>query len=159
MTLLNMFLTPGRQVRVAANGAVLTGEVVSLREGWLRLHTERGEALINLEQTAWIDADGRPEEPPETGLLPVPSSKEIVSRPGSRSFGRPWQDDEVRGVVDGFLDGRGDAELADETKRTRQQITVLRQAWECARGNLPEDRISPAGTAWIERLRKILGNR
>ena len=57
---------------------------------------------------------------------------------------------------DAFLDDRGDAELAQEHGRTRNQITVLRQAWECSRGNLPDDRISPAARLWVERIRRAV---
>ena len=70
--------------------------------------------------------------------------------------GRPWSDEQVRAVIDGFLDDRQDGALAEQHGRTRHQITVLRQAWECARGNLPEDRLSPAAQLWVGRIRTAL---
>jgi hypothetical protein len=49
-----------------------------------------------------------------------------------------------------------DGEIANLHGRTRHQVTVLHQAWECARGNLPEDQLSPAAQLWVDRIRKAM---
>ena len=35
-------------------------------------------------------------------------------------------------------------------------LAILHQAWECARGNLPEDQLSPAAQLWVDRIRKVM---
>lgn len=145
-------LTPGRTVHLRLDGEVHSGSVIATANGWIRLSGADGEILVNLAQVAWIRTEG--EAPP---ALPKPSPKDIVGKPGSRAPGRPWSDETVRAVVDGFLNDRLDGELAEQHGRTRSQITILHQAWECARGNLPEDQLSPAAQLWVARIRHVMG--
>jgi hypothetical protein len=55
-----------------------------------------------------------------------------------------------------YLDGIEDGDLAQRFSRSRGQIKELRQAFECARGNLVEDQISPIAATWVARWRKAL---
>lgn len=151
------FLVPDRVVRLRIDGTDLTGTVLTCANGWLRLATPGGDTLVNLAQVAWIAGEGAaPTEEDDSGELPRPKAKEMMARPGSKAPGRPWSDDAVQAVVDGFLEDRSDAELAEQHNRTRHQVTVLRQAWECARGNIADDRLSPAAQLWIERIRRVM---
>ena len=123
-------LTPGRTVHLRLDGEVLTGAVIATANGWLRL----------------------------TGAVerPVPTAKNLGAQPGSRVPGRPWPDETIRAVVEGFLNDAQDGELAERHGRTRHQITILRQAWECARGNLADDQLSPAAQLWVARIRNAM---
>lgn len=148
------FLTPGRTVRLRVDGEDLSGEVLVCANGWLRLRLGGDDTLVNLAQVAWILGVG--DAPPAEAALPQPEAKELVARHGSTAPGRPWTDEAVQAVVRGFLDDQGDAELASRHGRTRSQVTVLRQAWECARGNIADDRLSPAAQLWVERIRRAM---
>ncbi len=141
-------LVPGRTVHLRLDGEVHSGSVIATANGWLRLSGADGEIVINLSQVAWIRADATAADD-----RPVPSAKDVVARPGSRVPGRPWNDETLRAVVDGFLNDHQDADLAAQHNRTRYQITILRQAWECARGNLADDQLSPAAQLWVDRIR------
>ncbi len=158
MSLPHSLLSPGRQVSLRAAGESLTGQISGNANGWLRLATGDGDVLVQLSQVAWIRLGAA-----ETALaeplreaLPQPSSKDVVARPGSKVPGRPWSDETVRAVVNEFLNDRPDGEIAQLHNRTRGQITVLRHAWESARGNLPEDRLSPAAQLWVARIRAAM---
>ncbi len=144
-------LTPGRTVHLRLDGEVVSGAVLATANGWLRLSGADGEILVNLAQVAWIRAEGAP-----AADLPVPTAKDVVTRPGSRVPGRPWTVEAIRAVIDGFLNDRPDGELAEQQGRTRHQITQIHQAWECARGNLAEDQLSPAAQPWVERIRSVM---
>jgi hypothetical protein len=157
MGLPDSFLHPGRQVRVHAGGSDLAGTVLSVHNGWLRLHLTEGEALVNLATIAWCCSSERSELQP-TEDLPVAREKETPLRTSTRVPGRPWSDSDIRRAVNLFLEGRNDSEVAEQHLRTRHQITVLRQAWESSRGNIPDDQISPAAQAWIPRLRTVLAS-
>lgn len=148
------FLTPGRTVRLRIAGEDLSGNVVACANGWLRLSVEGSDTMVNLAQVAWITGLG--ETPPDEDELPRPEAKEITARQGTKAPGRPWTDATVQAIVSGFLDDVGDAELAATHGRTRSQVTVLHQAWECARGNIPDDRLSPAAQLWVERIRRAM---
>jgi hypothetical protein len=144
-------LTPGRTVHLRLDGEVLTGAVIATANGWLRLSGADGELVVNLAQVAWIRADGQPADE-----RPVPTAKNLGAQPGSRVPGRPWPDETIRAVVEGFLNDVQDGELAERHGRTRHQITILRQAWECARGNLADDQLSPAAQLWVARIRNAM---
>ncbi len=146
-------LTPGRSVHLRLDGEVVSGAVIATANGWLRLDGADGEILVNLAQVAWIRADGAPAADDDR---PVPTAKNIVAKPGSRVPGRPWPDETIRAVVEGFLNDAQDGELAEQHGRTRHQITILRQAWECARGNLADDQLSPAAQLWVARIRNAM---
>lgn len=145
-------LTPGRVVHLRLDGEFLTGSVIAVANGWIRLTSANGELLVNLAQVAWLRAEGAPPD----SERPVPTAKDIGSRSGSRVPGRPWDDETVRSVVDGFLNDLQDGDLAERHGRTRNQITILRQAWECARGNLAEDQLSPAAQTWVSRIQAVM---
>jgi hypothetical protein len=146
-------LTPGRSVHLRLDGEVMSGAVIATANGWLRLDGADGEILVNLAQVAWIRVDG---PSPAKDDRPVPAPKNVVAQPGSRVPGRPWPDETIRAVVEGFLNDAQDGELAEKHGRTRHQITILRQAWECARGNLADDQLSPAAQLWVARIRNVM---
>jgi hypothetical protein len=154
------FLTPGRAVAIHCGGNTIEGSVTICANGWLRLSGADGDMLINLAQVAWVRGIGAASDDAEPADRPGvlrPSSKDIVARSGSKVPGRPWSDDAIRAVVDEFLNDRPDGEIATIHGRTRHQVTVLHQAWECARGNLPEDQLSPAAQLWVERIQNVMG--
>jgi hypothetical protein len=96
------------------------------------------------------DADEGLEE-----VLPRPTSADRPRR-ASRAPGRPWRDEDLRQLADGFLDGQDDQQLCGSYNRTRAQIKELRAGFECARGNLVEDQISEVAATWVERWRRVL---
>lgn len=155
------FLTPGRSVAIRCDGETIEGSITSCANGWLRLSGADGDMLVNLAQIAWVRGIGGGQaaaatEPEDDAGLPRPVSKDVVAKPGSKAPGRPWSDDAIRAVVDELLNDRPDGEIANLHGRTRHQVTVLHQAWECARGNLAEDQLSPAAQLWVDRIRKVM---
>jgi hypothetical protein len=77
-------------------------------------------------------------------------------RVGAKALGRAWLDEDLKTLADAYLDGVEDGELSQRLNRARSQIRELRQAFECARGNLIEDQISPIAATWVARWRKAL---
>ena len=69
---------------------------------------------------------------------------------------RPWTDSDIRACVRSFLDGASDSTVAAQAQRSRHQITILRQAFDAARGERVEEDCSPAARAWIVRVRAAL---
>ncbi len=143
---------------VLAQGEIFVGEVEWSGKGWLRLRTDAGQRLINLAHVAVISFDGSVLDQDGDAVdaaLPKPSSKDRPVKV-SQAPGRPWHDDELKRLADAFLDGHEDAELAERHKRARPAIKQLRQGFECARGNLVEDQISPVAATWVPRWRRVL---
>jgi hypothetical protein len=153
-------LQPGRVVAVQlSDGGIRRGLVMSAGGGWLQLAGDEGLLLVNLAQVAVIALDGQPTAAagPVDAARPRPQSKDAPFRAGSRAPGRPWQEQDLKQLAEAYLDGRPDAELAERFVRTRGQIKELRQGFECARGNLVDDQLSPAARTWVARWRKVLG--
>ncbi len=98
-------------------------------------------------------------QPRSDSGLPKPQSKDAPHPAGSRTPGRPWNDADLKALANAFQDGANDSQCAATHNRTRTQITILRQAFEAARGNIAEDRISPVAQTWMSRWRKVLANR
>lgn len=141
-----------------ANGQILIGRALPAAEGWLRVTTKEGERLVNLAHVVLIDIETveleRDQEVDE-GLL-RPRSKERPVKVGMKTPGRPWQDGDLKALSEGFLDGLSDKVLADRHHRVFSQVRDLRQAFECQRGNLPDDQLSPAASTWVARWRRVL---
>ena len=151
-------LAPGRTVTVhLIGGQVVRGQVASLRGGWLHVANEPSGALINLMQAATIALDSHVAPSSVTDApRPRPESKDRPQRAAGTALGRAWLDEDLRAVADAFLDGSQDGAIAERTHRSRGQISALRQAFECARGNLVEEQISPIAATWVARWRKVL---
>jgi hypothetical protein len=146
-------LHPGLSVTVYLVGnRVHRGRIAAVDQGWLVLEGEHPR-LINLAQVVEVlldDAD------PGEAALPRPRSKETPVKAGPKAPARPWSDDELKSLAQGFLDGATDTELAERFHRTRTQITIMHQGFECARGNITDDTIAPVARTWVERWRKAL---
>lgn len=153
-------LAPGRLIALRlADGTPMAGRVVAVDGPWLQLHDLDGGHLVNLAQVAVVhlDQQGRAEGAVAAeGALPQPRSKDQPRKVGSRAPGRPWDEAELKSLSEAFLDGAGDGELALRFHRTRSQITELHRGFECARGNLTEDDLSPAAHLWVARWRRVL---
>ena len=126
------------------------------------------EILAGREEVGGVDALARPQPlglaPPFAQAqpdsdLPKPQSKDAPHPAGSRTPGRPWNDADLKALANAFQDGANDTQCAATHNRTRTQITILRQAFEAARGNIAEDRIPPVAQTWMTRWRKVLANR
>jgi len=143
-----------------ANGASCQGELEDASPGWLRLRGAAGIQLIQLAQVAVIttgDVHAPAGRIAPDGALPRPKSNDIAVKAGSRAPGRAWTDDDLRRLADAFLDQRSkDGELAARFNRARVQIGEMRRGFECARGNLVEDQISPIAATWVGRWRRVL---
>jgi hypothetical protein len=139
-----------------ANGTPLPGRVTDQQDGWVTLENSDGSRLVNLAHVAVIDLNaGIPRTEVVDEDLPKPRSAE-APRKVSRAPGRPWTDSNLKDLSEGILDGLPDKALADRHGRTFSQVRDLRQAFECQRGNVPVDQLSPAATTWVDRWRRVL---
>lgn len=159
--MLDQALTPGRLIALRlADGTPMAGRVVALDGAWLHLHDLDGGHLLNLAQVAMVHLDQGGRDDGQTvaadGALPRPRSNDQPRKVGSRAPGRPWDETELKRLSEAFLDNASDGELALRFHRTRAQITELHRGFECARGNLNEDDLSPAAVLWVERWRRVL---
>jgi hypothetical protein len=143
----------GQQVVIRlASGALCQGLVESCDGGWMRLRTALGISFVQLTHVAVISLGGDVVDE----ALPKPVSNDVPRKSGSRAPGRPWAEDDLRQLADGFLDGSNDAELAERFHRTRGAIKEMHQGFEAARGNLVDDQVSPVARTWIPRWRRVL---
>jgi len=155
-------LHPGMRASfILADGTVFTGELEWARKGWARLRGDAGTTLINAAHVAVIKplvplAPDEDAEDEEDDALPRPRNHERARLAAPTAPGRAWEDDELRRLADAFLDNATDAELATRHHRARGAIKEARQGFECARGNLVEDQISPVARTWVGRWRKVL---
>ena len=154
-------LPDGPLVLHLVNGQVLIGRTAPAGDGWIRLATQDGERLVNLAHVVMIELEESADEGPQEddGALMRPRSKERPIKAGHRTPGRPWQDPDLKALSEGFLDGLPDKVLAERHHRVFSQIRDLRQAFECQRGNIPDDQLSPAASTWVARWRRVLANR
>ncbi len=148
---------PGLSRSVAAKREPTPEEILSGRE-------EGGDvdAPIRPQPLGLVPpfVQAQPLAPPQPdNRLPKPQSKDTPRPAGSRTPGRPWNDADLKALADAFQDGANDSQCAATHNRTRTQITILRQAFEAARGNIAEDRIPPVAQTWMTRWRKVLANR
>jgi hypothetical protein len=153
-------LTPGTPVAVhLSDGSQHHGLVHVLGGGWMQLIAPAGVLLINLEQVVMVALNGpeRAAPSPIDHPRPRPVSKDVPVKVGSRAPGRPWQDGDLKALADGFLEGGTEAALSERFHRTRAQIKLLRQGFECARGTIMEDEINEVARTWIARWRRVLG--
>jgi len=147
---------------ILADGTVFAGELEWARKGWAKLRGDAGISLINVAHVAVIKPLGpmAADEVDETdAALPRPRSHERATLAAPTAPGRAWADDDLRRLADAFLDNATDAELAERYHRTRGAIKEAHQGFECARGNLVEDQISPVARTWVGRWRKLLAQR
>lgn len=151
-------LIPGRHIAaVLANGQQCRGMITGIRGGWLSLGGNDKSVLVNLAQIAVITLDAKPAPTPQIDVaMPKPSSKEAPIRAVGKALGRAWLDEDLKKLADAYLDGAEDGAIAQKISRARTQIKELRQAFECARGNVAEDQISPIAATWVPRWHKAL---
>ncbi len=152
-------LIPGTPVAIQlTDGSHHHGLVHQQGGGWLHLLTPAGAVLVNLAQVALIQlAPALAAAPaPIDHPRPRPVSKDIPVKVGSRAPGRPWQDADLKQLADGFLEGSTETQLSERFHRTRAQIRLLRQGFECARGTIPEDEANDIARTWIARWRRVL---
>ncbi len=151
-------LIPGRSLSAhLTNGQVVRGTITGLRGGWLSLGDGTKSVLVNLALASALVLDTNPAPAPFIEVAkPKPASKDTPIRAGGKALGRAWLDEDLKSLADAYLDGGEDGDLAQRLNRSRGQIKELRQAFECARGNLVEDQISPIAATWVARWRKAL---
>lgn len=152
-------LMPGRSVTAhLSSGQVVRGTISGMRGGWLSLGGgESGAVLVNLNHATAILLDAKSAPAPFVEIAkPKPSSKDSPIRAGGKALGRAWLDEDLKALADAYLDHIEDGDLAQRFNRSRGQIKELRQAFECARGNLVEEQISPIAATWVARWRKAL---
>lgn len=148
-------LRPAQTVQcILADGTVFRGPVEAARRGWIRLGTDQGPVLLNAAHIACIRGEGAAAA--SLGLGPVEDDTPKPAKRGTAAKTDDWDEDQLRTLADGFLDGHDDGELASRLGQSRGQIKTLRQAFECARGNLVDDEIAPTARPWIGRWREVL---
>jgi hypothetical protein len=149
-------LRPGQHLQcILADGTVFSGHVDNARKGWLRLTTEQGPLLINVAHVALL----KPLDASAVGIGLGSSEPETTASrrsAGTTTAEDDWDPESLRALADGFLDGHDDSELAARLGQRKGQVKTLRQAFECARGNLVEDEIAPTAREWIDRWRSVL---
>ncbi len=151
-------LMPGRHIAaMLSNGQQCRGMITGLRGGWMSLGGSDKTILLNLSQIALITLDAKPAPTLEIDVIkPKPTSKEAPIRAQGKALGRAWLDEDLKKLANAYLDGLEDGDIAQKISRARSQIKELRQAFECARGNLSEDQISPIAVTWVPRWHKAL---
>lgn len=135
-----------------ADRRVHRGRITAISDGWMTLAGEH-QRLVNLNQVVEIFIQ---DDSAADGELPRPTSKDAPVKLGAKAPARPWADEDLKALAHGFLDGEADTALASRFHRTRTQISILHQGFECARGNLTDDGINPAARTWVARWRKTL---
>ncbi len=141
------------------DGVILAGRAEMVSSTWLRLVSNSDERLVNVAHVVMIDLNrGRLDPGPQDvdAHLPRPTSKDTPVKVSSKVPARPWTDADLKALADAILEGGQDTQLAERFHRGRSQIRDLRQGFECNRGNLVEDQITPAAVAWIHRWRRVL---
>lgn len=129
-----------------ADGTRIEGTLASVDGEWWWLDGDDGELVVNPRQVAAIATGG--------GMpAPKPARKRGA---GGGSPGRPWAEEHLRALADGFLDGETDKELAARFERTPAIVRQLRQAFEVARGNLDQEQVTEVAATWIGRWREVL---
>ncbi len=148
-----------------STGEFISGIVNAVDDQWVALLNEKGEVLI--AQQHIVALGNALEEHPEGQMssqpanisseaLPSPVSCERPKKAGRRSPGRKWNNDDLRAVAEGFLDGMSDADIAEQFSRTRAAIKEMHKAFECARGNFDEDDLGTVAQTWVQRWQKLL---
>ena len=137
---------------------------------------ESGESFANVPPAPWVDDDpadslyraARQALNDESYRRAAALFAQIESRyprsvytpdaPYWRAFAlyKAGREDDLRALADAFLDNISDTELAMRHHRTKSAIKEMHQGFECARGNLVEDQISPVAQTWVARWRKLL---
>jgi len=156
---LGKLLLPGKKVVAqTSQGPVYRGVVRKSLRGWIAIDAEGGRTLLNLDHLVSVVVLGADddEDMEAAGGLMKPQSLERPRVLTRTAPARAWQDEDLKKLATGFLDGDDDATLSEAHHRARSQIRELRQAFECARGNLVEDQISPVAQTWITRWRRVL---
>ncbi len=155
-------LRPGLRLEcILADGTVVSGILERAAKGWLRMQTSTGPILIHLAHVALLkpgDADAA-----GIGLGAVEDSSSPRGAQGRAPRGAAaatadWSPEQLRALADGLLDGHSDSELAARLGQRKAHIGSLRQAFECARGNMVDDEIPPAARVWISRWRDVLSS-
>jgi hypothetical protein len=155
-------LTLGRPIAASmANGEQCRGVIIEIGEGWLLLGGQGSNGdksvLVNMQHICSLVLDVKPAP---TAIIdapkPKPASKEAPQKTGLKALGRAWLDEDLQQLADAFLDGHDDVILSQRFSRAKNQIKELRQAFECARGNLVDDQVSAIALTWVPRWRKAL---
>ncbi len=141
---------------VLSDGSRVQAEVRACAGRWVEAVCDGVGIQLNLNQVICYAADALPAclsgaPPRAAGARGKPKRPKTGTSPGRR-----WEDDELRLLANAFLDGAVDRDLAREFSRTIAIIKQLRQAFECARGNLDEERVGEVAQSWIPRWRRVL---
>jgi len=135
-----------------ADGTRLSAAIADQRAGWWLLETDEGTVWVQLAHVVLVGSEAAVPAGGRRGR----GGGGSTSRSRSSAPGRPWSDDELRMLADAFLDGAVDKDLAREFGRTPAIVKQLRQGFECARGNLDEERVTEIAASWVPRWRRVL---
>ena len=157
-------LAPGADFWLRIDGLTLTGRWVGVVDGWLHLDAFDGAVVVAL---ASIDAMGV--GAPPAAVVPAETSKgagakqTAKKRPAAAKSEKkapaitpPPDPDMIRRIVGGFLDDQDDKTLAQRFGIAKREISTLRAAFECGRGNMVEDQLPALAMAWLPVLRDAL---
>ncbi|TVR40373.1 MAG: hypothetical protein EA402_13790 [Planctomycetota bacterium] len=135
-----------------SNGSWVQGRLCARHADWLELQQEAGHYAVARSAIALLILAGRFDAPPAK----APARPRVAGRgPAEKS---PVPDaDILRRVCSGILDGIEGPELRAMSGLGAGELARLRQAFECARGNLMSEDIPPAARAWVEPIRRALG--
>jgi hypothetical protein len=154
-------LAPDRRYRFRCrDGLEICGTVSDVVDGWCGVEDNAEPMWLQIAQIVAVTV--------ESQALPAPvnaaggkrkRTDQRASGAADGKRGRDWQPQEVRELAEGFLDGATDSDLASHFGCPRGAINSMRQAFECARGNLVEEEIDGLARSWVDRVRSALSER
>lgn len=141
---------------VLTNGLQLEGAVDSYEGAWLHLRTNSGLLAISRDHVVLVVLEGS--LPKTSGRKRRQSASLDVPTLTARDADTDIPDDEtLRNVSMAILDGVEGPELRAIGGLSASRLARVRQAFECARGNLQIEDLPPAARELVDPIRKSLG--
>ena len=138
------------------DGIQLHGLVEQLSEHMWQVRDGSKQAWVNCDQIIALSPKDQPLTVAAAATVTKRSSKKATT---TSKKGKDWDDDQLRALISGFLDGELDAVLAKQFSARRGMIASMRQAFECQRGNLVDEQLDDVAKTWVSRIREALTHR
>ena len=159
-------LTPGAEFWLRVDGLTLVGRWVGIVDGWMHVDGADGAVVVQQAAVAAMGV-GTPPSNPEPARAGTNQAAGPAKKRKSRSVAEPKESkapaitpppdpDMIRRIVSGFLDDQDDKSLAQRFGIAKREISTLRAAFECGRGNMVEDQLPALAVAWLPMLRDAL---
>lgn len=155
-------LSEGQSYTLLLVGGQIVEGVYQGHDGaWLFLHGEQGRLAVSLGQIAVIGLDGH--LPAALSAANHQAGRQDTTtavrstRRGSATAADIPDAQTLRRVASGILDGLEGPELRAISGLTASTLARVRQAFECARGNLQPEDLPPAARPLVDPIRHALG--